>query len=338
MDQETSTTSTTPSSTQDQNAFGRYTGVFIFLIITIFYFIKKPKVTPEEPEPQSYMSLGVYFLTVVLTQLFWNAYVLSSTCGGNFNSYIGQAALYTILPWTFFFGIVIVLLISAPSFKSAFSDIVGYYLVQSQANNIFSTLLVGQGSPELEKQVSSSIDETKSEKVEGSGVTEKEIELTEIDPFNPDPNVAAGSIISPLTMDSTNAPNSMAEQVYEIYEKKIKAKQQNTDAEGAGVNNDNEKPASDLITQICGNVGVLINQLLPSNFNNFWSTFQQSSPPLFKQKFRTDNEYTKKFKNALFDLVVFRDNVGEGFWYVYTGILVSCIVQFQLASFNCKAK
>jgi len=40
-------------------------------------------------------------------------------------------------------------------------------------------------------------------------------------------------------------------------------------------------------------------------------------------------------KQQLLDLVITKDNVGEAFWYVYTGILVSSIVYYYLASRKC---
>jgi uncharacterized membrane protein len=40
-------------------------------------------------------------------------------------------------------------------------------------------------------------------------------------------------------------------------------------------------------------------------------------------------------KQSLLDLVVTKDNVGEAFWYVYTGIFVSSLVFFYLASRKC---
>ena len=40
-------------------------------------------------------------------------------------------------------------------------------------------------------------------------------------------------------------------------------------------------------------------------------------------------------KNDLFDLVVTRDNVGESMWYIYTGILLTSIVQLKITSKGC---
>jgi hypothetical protein len=40
-------------------------------------------------------------------------------------------------------------------------------------------------------------------------------------------------------------------------------------------------------------------------------------------------------KQELLDLVVLRDNVGEALWYIYTAILVSSIVYYNLATRGC---
>jgi hypothetical protein len=88
--------------------------------------------------------------------------------------------------------------------------------------------------------------------------------------------------------------------------------------------------AADLIVKICGNMSILINQLSPTNFNEYWNILK----PLFKDKYKNDAS-SAELKNNLFDLVVTRDNVGESMWYIYTGILVSSISQFKISQINC---
>jgi hypothetical protein len=162
---------------------------------------------------------------------------------------------------------------------------------------------------------------------------------------DPNSGAAARFVVNERPNADPNAVNAGAQRLLEVFLPKT-----NT-VEAAGVDETSDdtsasaKPsadldkdaASDLVTKICGNAGILINQLLPSNFNNFWDAFENSSPPVFKDKFLNKNEDTIALKRALFDKVVQRDNIGESTWLLYTGILVSCIVQFQLASFNCKA-
>ena len=50
---------------------------------------------------------------------------------------------------------------------------------------------------------------------------------------------------------------------------------------------------------------------------------------------KTGNPGTEPRKQQLLDLVIYRDNVGEAFWYVYTAILVSSIVYYNLDTRGC---
>lgn len=89
--------------------------------------------------------------------------------------------------------------------------------------------------------------------------------------------------------------------------------------------------AADTIIKICGNTSILINQIVPSNFDKYWSILT----PLMKDKYRGDTPDALKMKHDLFELVVSRDNVGEAMWYTYTGILLTSIVQLKIASRGC---
>jgi hypothetical protein len=40
-------------------------------------------------------------------------------------------------------------------------------------------------------------------------------------------------------------------------------------------------------------------------------------------------------KSQLFELVVTRDNVGESMWYIYTGLLLTSLVQLKIATKGC---
>jgi len=40
-------------------------------------------------------------------------------------------------------------------------------------------------------------------------------------------------------------------------------------------------------------------------------------------------------KSDLFELVVTRDNVGEAMWYIYTGLLLTSIVQLKITNRGC---
>jgi hypothetical protein len=95
--------------------------------------------------------------------------------------------------------------------------------------------------------------------------------------------------------------------------------------------------AADAIIKICGNTSVLINQMTPHNFQKFWEILN----PLKKDKYRPNsNNYNEveaiDKRNNLFNLVVTKDNIGESMWYLYTGLLVTSVVQLKIASRGCK--
>jgi hypothetical protein len=54
-----------------------------------------------------------------------------------------------------------------------------------------------------------------------------------------------------------------------------------------------------------------------------------------KDKYQTDSPETSEIKNELFELVVTRDNVGEAMWYIYTGLLLTSIVQLKMTTRGC---
>lgn len=89
--------------------------------------------------------------------------------------------------------------------------------------------------------------------------------------------------------------------------------------------------AADVIIKICGNTSILINQMNPSNFKDYWDILN----PLKKQKYQTDNEETVKIRDDLFNLVVTKHNIGESFWYILTGIIIAAYVQLKITTVGC---
>jgi hypothetical protein len=85
--------------------------------------------------------------------------------------------------------------------------------------------------------------------------------------------------------------------------------------------------AAEAIVKICGNKSILINQINTDNFLEIWNILKPLMTPGSFEK--TD------IKQQLLDLVVLKDNIGEAFWYVYTAILISSIVYYNLATRGC---
>ena len=242
-----------------------YLNIVTFLLTTLFYYLAiKPSYTYEisidptkqkEYKSSSYMYLAIYLLLVMVIQFMVNSSIISSTCGGSVTENMGAAGVLTFLPWTLIFGVLIVILTVYPGFKSAFSDVIGYFWVSSSANKVITELLV---DPKIQKK---------------------------------------------MNEDSTSTPEQKEAMM----------------------------TAADTIIKICGNTSVLINQIVPSNFQSYWNILT----PLLKPKYQTESPETEKIRNELFEIVVTRDNVGESMWYMYTGLLLTSLVQLKITTRGC---
>ena len=248
------------------------TSIIVFIVLTIVYFmVLKPTLTldklPEidintgvitmdcfnEYKSSIFPKLALYLLAVCLSQFLLNTNYMNTKCGGTSKDNIGTAALYTFLPWTILFGTMLAVLIIFPGFKSAFSDVVGYFVVSGGAKDIFDAIM----NTDLQKDV----DNTSPENVAG-------------------------------------------------LEKAVKA----------------------LTKMVDNNQSILINKMTPDNFADFWSTMRPLMKPTITSTASIENDY----KTQMLNLVVLKDNIGEAIWYVYTALLISSIVYYNLANVGCK--
>jgi hypothetical protein len=278
-----------------------YLNIITFLLTTVFYYMAiKPSLTYDvlndnvkykEYVSNSYLYLAIYLLLVMVIQFVVNASIIATTCGGSISENMGAAGVFTFIPWTLIFGIIVIVLIIYPGFKSAFSDVIGYYYVSSSANTLLTNLLV---NTDLEKKIS-----------DGSPSAPPISEMTSpsAPPISEMPVVAVSQSDTPVIGGAKSDKEQMQE-------------------------------AADLIIKICGNTSILINQIVPSNFNSYWSLLT----PLKKDKYKNDSSAeTTKLREDLFNLVVTRDNIGEAMWYIYTGLLLTSIVQLKITSRGCSS-
>jgi len=239
-----------------------FQSLLIFIITTIVYFtfpaIGKPKLTLDILDNTDQYNnfyytnltrLAFYLGFVVTTQLVLNITFLMNRCGGSLDKNIGAAVFFTFIPWFLIFGIMVAVLITFPGFKSAFSDVIGYYVVAGGANDIFSSILMGTDLNEM---------------IEKTENVAKKNELTQ---------------------------------------------------------------AAEAIVKICGNKSILINQMNPDNFLDIWNVLRPLMTP--------GSFESIEIKEKLLNLVILKDNIGEAFWYIYTSILVSSIVYYNLAMRGC---
>ena len=266
-----------------------YLNIITFLLTTLFYYMAlKPNYTYEmsvdpaknkEYTTNSYMYLAIYFLLIIVIQFIVNASIITSTCGGSITQNLGSSGVFTFIPWTLIFGVMALILTIYPGFKSAFSDVIGYYWVYGPANKLITELLINK---DVEK-----------------ALKEDKVEMKPVPPSAP-------------PLPSTGGKKNM---------------------KGGAISKEQIEEAADTIVKICGNTSVLINQIVPSNFNEYW----QILTPLMKEKYQNDGPEATQKKQELFELVVTRDNVGEAIWYIYTGILLTSLVQLKMTTKGCSS-
>jgi len=146
-----------------------YLSILIFIVITIVYYsfpiIGKVPITLEYLNSTeegktieslyytNYIRLAIYLVAVFLSQFLINSVFIMQTCGGDTVSNIGTSFLMTFFPWFFIFGFILIILTINPGFKSAFSDIVGYFVVAGSATELLNKILV---DPKISNSIDSS--------------------------------------------------------------------------------------------------------------------------------------------------------------------------------------
>jgi len=241
-----------------------YINIICFFFTTIFYFFAlKPKITInilssdtliKNYTKSNLLGIAIYFLLVIIVQFGLNTYIITSNCGGSVSSNLKTSALMTFIPWFFIFGFMMAILILFPGFKSAFSDVIGYFYVAGSAKNLLDELLV---NAEIYKDIENSAQGNRS---------------------------------------------------------KLEAL----------------KSTASLVTKLTGNMSLLINKIVPANFMKFWDLLK----PLMKEQYH-NGENAISMRNKLLELSSTRENIGEGMWYIYTGIILISIVQFSITSKGC---
>ena len=296
-----------------------YSNLIVFILTTILYFWSiKPQhkfdenntlVTPSETGP-----LAIYALIILVTQFGLNVWAIIEKCGGSASQNIGVAAFFTILPWTLIFGVVIAVLIIFPGFKSAFSDVIGYFYISDKAHTLFSQMLAIKGD------FKNIIQNADSDKKDGLTSTADAliklcgnigILINQIVPSNFDDY---WQLLQPLMKtDEELAKQPLYTSHLEILKEKETASVDTTSPQYPSIPTN---PSSSINPQY-----------------NDRENVEPSAPPLTGGASGSDQ--SKFFRDELLKLVVSRDNVGEGMWYLYTGILVISIIQYYILSRGC---
>jgi len=252
-------------TTSYTSAYTNSLDIVFFLTTTYIYFnYLKPELTYDKlisPElypkylRDIYISVAIYLLIIIVSQCYINVTFISKKCGGSLTENIGSSIFLTLIYWVFIFGVLLIILLMFPGFKSAFGDVIGYYWVYSSANKIITELMISQEiQPKIDK-------------------------------------------------DTTLSPDE-----------KIKMQQ-----------------TADAILKIFGDSGILINEISPKDFDKSWELLT----PLMKDKYKQNTEEVKQLRNEFFKLVSTKDNVGEAFWYIYTGLFITSWVKLQISQKKC---
>ncbi len=142
-----------------------YLSIVLFIAITVIYYmvpqIGKKNITLDhytaangetidDLKLANYIRLGIYFAVVVITQYVVNAIYIVNTCDGDVVTGLVNSFLFTFFPWVLIFGFMLVVLIMYPGFKSAFSDIVGYFVVASSVTETLNQIMI---DPNVKKNI-----------------------------------------------------------------------------------------------------------------------------------------------------------------------------------------
>jgi hypothetical protein len=343
-----------------------YINLIVFILTTILYFYSlKPVVTYETVEElPSQKGLAIYALIVILTQFGLNVSAIIEKCGGSASQNIGIAALFTFLPWTLLFGIVIAVLIMYPGFKSAFSDVVGYFYITGSAHILFSEMLAIkedlnskiEGEPDsVNKPALRSTAEALIKLCGNMGVL--------INQIVPDNFKDYWTLLAPLMKSEDELSNQPS---YKNYlqadsEKKSELKGGQNKRMLKGGLNTKESAAAVAAAAAAVASSRTRPPSIPSSTNLPVANATETSQPETlstatvvdamgatamdvrpEQNDGSNDGLQAESKSAnifyrdeLLKLVVTRDNVGEAFWYFYTGILVISIIQYYILSRGC---
>lgn len=103
-------------------------GLFIFVLQTLAYLIF------EVLTKEKYKSLvfKIYISTILFSQFLLNINLTNDICG-EANTF--TAFIYTFIPWTIIFGVIILFLTIFPGWLSPFSNTFGYFLIRMYGLN-----------------------------------------------------------------------------------------------------------------------------------------------------------------------------------------------------------
>ena len=320
------------------------------------------------------MSLLLYFGITLLSQLITNIIVIVNYCGGTFLSNLKYTALITFVPWILIFGILIVLLIVMPNFKNAFSDVVGYYAVSTRANFILSELLNHSNKVlgETETIVNENMDNTSTilssdNNVEKLNKLQTEIQkessdliseifsnlsllINKITPANFN---TYWNTLRPLMKPQYAALNDEQDKYcfqlsdmidYKDYLNKSGSRSPqpltsptiNSSKIVDGTISNSATPTAPFYAKktLVGGTSKYLNACMKKMTGGDGDVLQQELKIQNESQFQAIQKYSI-LKQEILNLVIYRDNIGEAMWFIYTGLLLSTILKYNINNRGC---
>ena len=246
-------------------------GFIWFNVITFVYFIlvyftrksyhdKGSKGTGSEGNTTFVYSI-CYFVIIGLV-MFSNNYQATKEVCHEINFF--QTFLATLFPWTLIFGLVTVMLLMFPGWKSPFSNTFGYMFASIGGMN---------------------------------GITSQLFKSKEMENFS--------------TATERNIPAR-------------------------------ERLAAEAISHIYQNPSLLIDEVTPQNFSQFWTSMTQGGIIHSEEDWKSGQvddgpcQSLEDCKKKLFSLIVLKDVVAEGLWYWLAGNLTISVTQNYILNSGCQ--
>ena len=120
--------------------------IIVFVVITVIYIILKQtigyKYGDKGGPKRRNILLGIYVISVVMTQYMFNTQITREICG---TVQAGTAFWMTIIPNTLMFGLLITIFSFAPGWKAPFSNTFGYlFAYMGGARKIFMDMILNK--------------------------------------------------------------------------------------------------------------------------------------------------------------------------------------------------
>ena len=87
-----------------------------------------------------------------------------------------------------------------------------------------------------------------------------------------------------------------------------------------------ERGVNEMITKIYTDKSLLVNEITPDNFQEFWDSMRKGN--LLTTK-------ANDFKDKLRGLIILKDVVSEFIWYILTGLIITTLSSNYISSVKC---